>query len=730
MRAIVLGTTAVLAAVLTACSPRQAAGTGRETAPGGVCAKTTFQTACGWSPFLDNRADAVMVYGVGGNPSAGADERDGASLEARLASWRERGYRADFMTGIAWGGYEDYFTGGWDGASHMDEGQKNAAGDTIWHGRMVPYIVPSRNYLAYFKQTQIKRVIDAGVDDIFLEEPEFWSAAGYSEAFKREWEACYGAAWRPQDESPEATYLSAKLKYHLYYRALDEVFSYAKEYGRSLGREIRCYVPTHSLINYAQWGIVSPEASLASLPCVDGYIAQVWTGTARVPNHFNGVLKERVFENAFLEYGCMASMTAPTGRRLWFLTDPVEDSPRDWTDYKRNYQATFTAQLMYPQVADYEIMPWPERIYRGYYPKSATDSERIRIPQEYASMMQIMIGAARDMPAGKTRVDGEQGISVLMANSLMFQHFPIHDGYEDPQLAGFFGLAMPLLKRGVPVGITHIENLAYASALRDVRVLLMSYSNMKPLDPEAHRHLAEWVRKGGRLIYCGRDADPFQGVQEWWNREGNAFAAPADHLFSLLDVPAGAPEGRYACGKGTLQILRRDPKEFVLVERGDTALLTAVSALYGRLETKNHFTLARGPYLLAAVLDESVSEEPLRLKGRFIDLYDPALPVCDGATLAPGSQGLYYNLRKAPRAPAILAAAGRAYEIQNQGRCFSYRCKGPLETVHVTRILLPKQPRSVRVAGEAAEYEWDPGSRTCLLRFANDPEGVPVEIRW
>ena len=29
-------------------------------------AKTTFQTSQGWRPTLDNRADAVMVYGVGG----------------------------------------------------------------------------------------------------------------------------------------------------------------------------------------------------------------------------------------------------------------------------------------------------------------------------------------------------------------------------------------------------------------------------------------------------------------------------------------------------------------------------------------------------------------------------------------------------------------------------------------------------------------------------------------
>ncbi len=74
----------------------------------------------------------------------------------------------------------------------------------------------------------------------------------------------------------------------------------------------------------------------------------MWTGTSRTPTFFDGVSRERVFENAYLEYGSMESMTEPTGRKLFFLTDPIEDWPRDWADYRVNYQATFTAQLLYP----------------------------------------------------------------------------------------------------------------------------------------------------------------------------------------------------------------------------------------------------------------------------------------------------------------------------------------------------------------------------------------------
>ena len=77
----------------------------------------------------------------------------------------------------------------------------------------------------------------------------------------------------------------------------------------------------------------------------------------------------------------MESMTAPTGRKMFFLTDPIEDWPRDWADYKKNYQATFTAQLLYPNIADYEVMPWPERIYEGLYRTSANSDKKERIPR-------------------------------------------------------------------------------------------------------------------------------------------------------------------------------------------------------------------------------------------------------------------------------------------------------------------------------------------------------------
>ena len=696
--------------------------------------KTVFQTAGQWKPVTDVRADAAIVYGT-------VDRRN-MTFEQRVQSWRDRGYITHYMTGIAWGDYQDYFTGKWDGVGHLDEGQVSRNGDTIWHGHLIPYIVPSENFIKYIKEKHIKRVIDAGIDAIYLEEPEFWARAGYSDAFKREWKKYYGYDWCPPHESPENTYLSNKLKYHLYYKTLDECFSYAKEYGKSKGMDIRCYVPTHSLVNYSQWQIVSPEASLASLPCVDGYVAQVWTGTSREPNYYNGVAKERVFETAFLEYGSMESMTSPTGRKMFFLTDPIEDWPRDWVDYKKNYQATFTAQLLYPCINNYEVMPWPDRIYEGLYRVSANSEEKAHIPRFYSTQMQVMINTLNFMPVSQNKVSGSQGISVLMANSLMFQRFPLHDGYDDPQLSNFYGQALPLLKRGVPVKTMHIENVSYKDNWKDTKILIMSYSNMKPLDPEAHHYIAEWVKKGGILVYCGRDNDPFQNVKEWWNTGKYSYKAPSEHLFEAMGITSESKSSEYGYGKGIVRIIRNDPKEFILNENGDNEFVSVIKQLYGKygrngeIIFKNSFYLERGPFDLIAVLNENSDNSPYIKKGLFIDLFDPELPILKSKQVNPGEQAFLYNITRAGKnnKPQVLASACRIYDEKYINGKYSFTAKSPLNTDNIMRIMMPEKPESVMVYNpdgsqtDKFKYNWDSESKTGLLGFENQPDGVRVEL--
>ena len=693
-------------------------------------AKTSFQEAAPWNAAYDIRTDIAMVYGMD------------STFDERVAGYRKHGYNVQFMTGIAWGNYQDYFTGKWDGKAHEEsEGQVERNGNHIGHGKGIPYIVPTDNFITYFK-TVIKKVIDAGITTIYLEEPEFWARAGYSDAFKEQWQKYYGFPWMPQHESPEATYLSSKLKYHLYFYALKEVFQYAKTYGESKGVDVKTFVPTHSLLNYSSWQIVSPEASLAALPGMDGYIAQVWTGTSREPVYFNGIKKERVFENAFLEYGSMLSMVAPTGRKVYFLTDPIEDRARTWDDYKINYEATYTAELFYPTVDNYEVMPWPHRIYLGKFKVEGSD-EKQPISPAFATRMQVMVNALHDMPVSANKINGSKGIGVLVGNSMMFQRFPTHENYEDPQLSDFYGMVMPLLKRGIPVETVHMENLGFANTLKNIKVLVMSYANMKPQSEKVNKQLAGWVKQGGVLVYYGRDNDPFQKVKEWWNTNGKNYKAPSENLFQQMHVNFSENKMMYAYGKGKIFIEREDPKELVLKSNGDSGFMKIIADAYekqaaaGKLQTKNYFYLERGPYDIASVMDESVSADPLHIKGPVIDMFDPVLPVLKEKIINPGQQSLLYDLNriKEKNKPQVLCAASRVYDEKRNSHDYSFITKSPSNTQNVMRILLPSKPLSIDVKdseGNPVEStnDWDELSHTCLLQFTNSSEGRSVQIKW
>jgi len=346
------------------------------------------------------------------------------------------------------------------------------------------------------------------------------------------------------------------------------------------------------------------------------------------------------------------------------------------------------------------------------------------------------------MPLSDNQVDGSQGIGVLMCNSLMFQRFPIHNGYDDPQFSNFYGQTLPLLKKGVPVEIVHIENLGYEASLKNIKVLIMSYSNMKPSTEESHQQLADWVKKGGVIIYCGKDNDPYQTVQEWWNTKGNQFKAPSEHLFKLMNMTADAPDGKYSFGNGTVYVIRQNPKDFVLEKNGDLPFMSQVKEAYekaakaGSLNFKNHFYLERGAYDIVSVMDENGENKPFTVKGPVIDLFNPELPVLTEKIVQPGTQAFLYDVAriKDKKQPQVLATAARIYdEIVSKGT-YTFTTKSPVNTTNCMRIYLTKEPKKI-VVKDAKDVEikdfktsWDKSSKTCWLSFENSPESIKVEI--
>ena len=688
--------------------------------------RTCFQTASPWREAGNLRSDVAIVYGI--DPG----------LPQRLQTWRDRGYRLHLMTGVSWGNYQDYLYGRFDGINHEDEAQTDRKGEKISHGGDVYYMCPGTNF-GKFLSVGVQRALDAGVEAVHLEEPEFWVRGGYSEGFKREWRAFYGEDWQPPHSSVDAQWRASKLKYFLYRRALQQVFDHIQAYNQRTGRQVRCYVPTHSLLNYAHWRIVSPESSLARLNGCDGYIAQVWTGTSRTPNLFRGKLRERTFETAFLEYGAMQNLVRATGRRVWYLNDPVEDNPNhDWEDYRVNWESTLVASLFQPAVWQYEVAPWPERIFDGKYPKKGKREEREGIPPAYATELQTVMNALNDMNQSRVEWDcGTTGLGVVVSDSLMFQRG--EPTPSDPHLSQVYGLGLPLLKRGMPVTPVQLENLTVTNYLDGFRLLLLSYHGQKPLTPDVHAPLVQWVKRGGALVVVDDDTDPYRNVRDWWNSAGHSYATPREHLFEQLGLvgknPAATGEFEKV-GKGGVLWLRENPAKLAASAEGDVRLVEAVKQAAARTKLKwretNHLLLRRGPYLIAAGLDESVTGEPKELHGRFVNLFDPRLRVSNAVKLSPGSRSFLLDLKSVyGNEPRLLASACKALPAMRSATEITFTVEGVGRTPAILLFHAPKPPREVTLNGQPlTDFEYAAAEKLLWVQFPNEAHPRELKLRF
>ncbi len=686
---------------------------------------TCFQSGAPYSPQLDIGSDMAIVYGVN------------AGFAERVAQWREQGYAVGMMTGISWGDYGDYYqtpTG-----LKKEEVQTTKSGQLFMHGlsTTVGYNVPTPAYLEYIKR-YVSPAVDAGVRAVFLEEPEYWAETGWSEAFKREWQRFYGEPWQAPDESVDAQYRASKLKYRLYYDALREVQAHIKARAADQGRTIECHVPTHSLISYAHWRIVSPMSSLMELTAMDGYIAQVWTGTARTPNVYRGVRKERTFETAYLEYGQMASMVRPTGRKVWFLADPIEDNPNhSWSDYRWNYECTVIASLMWPEVGRFEVMPWPNRVFQGTYPKVDMDTRthgREGIPADYATELLTVINALNDMDQSDVEESGTRGIGVVVSDTMMFQRAAPMP--SDGDLGSFFGLALPLVKHGIPVEPAQLEAAATPGAFDRYKLLLLTYEGQKPLKPEYHDQLAAWVNGGGLLLIVDDGSDPYNHVREWWNDGGGNGKTPLDDLLSRLEADPSAADRLQPVGQGGVWLMHAAPRDLQTGADGAVRIIDTVKTLLASrgvpLETRHYLRVRRGPYVAASVLDESTSDEPVSFEGTYVNLFDPMLGVTNRLVLAANERALLYDLdwikNRGDRAK-VVAAAARIRGEQYDGNTFSFTMRGPAGTTGRARILLPCEPAQVTAWPELAlDQQWDEASGTLWLAFPNIAAPVTVTI--
>ena len=461
---------------------------------------TITQTPRPPEPGIDLQTDAVFVYN---------------SDAAVIAGWKARGYTVWTMGGARDG--QEY------ASKNPGELQTNADGNPLTIEGSY-YLSPTANRIA-IESAFYSAALANGSDGVCPEEPEYWARAGYETAFKEAWQKRYGSPWLDPASSVEARWKAGQLMAFL---ETDHIASLLLE-AQKKKPEARRLVALHSPLNYALWGIVSPQYRIAGLPTVQEVIGQVWTGTARTPIRYAGIRGDHTFALAYLEYSSLFHLLRGTGKRLWFLTDPLEDNPNlPLPDYKDHYEQTLIAALLFPEVDAYEVMPWPERVYG-------------KVPAEYATQINAVIAAMQEMNTQKTgrgNVESADDIGVFFSDSMQWQR----ERPSPSDFDGVFGLTLPLLQHGVPVQMVSLDRADEAGYLRPFKTLLLSYDFQKPPGPRTQAALAEWVRRGGCLIFFG-GSDPYNAVTDSWWRKAQRETPQAD-LWAQLGVNAGAPVTR------------------------------------------------------------------------------------------------------------------------------------------------------------------------------------------
>jgi hypothetical protein len=311
---------------------------------------------------------------------------------------------------------------------------------------------------------------------------------------------------------------------------------------------------------------------------------------------------------------------------------------------------------------------------------------------------------------------------------------------SDPNMAQFYGLTLPLLKRGMPITPVQLENVTLPKFLDEQRVLLLTYQGQKPLTAQVHSALASWVRAGGVLVMVDDDKDPYNRVHEWWNDDGKKQRFPRQHLFEQL----GLNDAQFSSnspvlvnvGKGAVMWIRQSPVPFALSSEAEAKLISCVKQAARKVgldwKEANYLALRRGPYIIGAGLEESISGPPKTLQGRFVNLFDSELGVQRTIMLEPGRRVFLLDLDslKSP-GPQLLASACKALLTRREGTVLSWTVEGVGDTPAILLISSTKPPRSVQLDQKALDsFTYNAEERLLHVRFSNEARPRNLDINF
>lgn len=686
--------------------------------------------------------DSIMVY---------INHEDNLNT---LQSWAASGMRVDTMFAAFRDGdqyFEDY------PERYPDEVQTRK--DGTLGGTLM-----TQNYVEY-KWEIIRKACEAGVGAIVIEEPSVRKFIGYSNAFKAEWEAYYGEEWQDPESSAQNRYKRHKLISYMMVRMIRTIGERIKENYP----DIEFYVANHSLYKDAP-NFVSATAEFAALECVDGIIGQTWSNTARESKPYGGGKVQRVFQSAYLGYG--VSLAATADKTFFALNDAKADGEsEDWVIHRRDWHHQIVAQLMHPEINRFQAAIWTGRSFSG-------------APAEYQTEQLTVMQVLQNVGGLDTSLySGTPGVALATSSTLSWQT----TGYGESSFNSPYSILLPLLEKGIPVESLSLDRLTDISQLEDLKVIILTLDSYKPQTEQPLEILAEWVKQGGVLLCAGVLDDYADLDGSWWSEKGETPFTSLAHnlgmegltvsLYENVDALRWSGASGYgdsfndsfiygdyvvsfsgsgvspiltadntgecigfekAIGEGRLLVSGMDSGYFCTTESGPQQIrdLTAYALRYTDTPyvESNLLAIRRGPYLAAHALE---TEEVLT--GRFVNLFDPNLPVVDSVMLEGASSALLYDISEleADDIPRLCITGGDLTENPVEtAEATSYTIYGPAESTSAARILCNGKTvdQVICKRGERemeCGYAYDEASDSILITLENNATvAQTVTVTW
>jgi hypothetical protein len=149
---------------------------------------------------------------------------------------------------------------------------------------------------------------------------------------------------------------------------------------------------------------------------------------------------------------------------------------------------------------------------------------------------------------------------------------------------------------------------------------------------------------------------------------------------------------------------------------------------------KNYFDMQRGPYRIACVMEEGMSDEPLKLTGNFVDLLDTGYPLLKEKLLQPGENTLLFDLdRVKGETVRIIGTSARIFSLEETKSGYSLTCKAADRVDVVIRLKVNKPVFRAEILDEQGmqlkvDTVFDEKSSTVLLCFPSTNQMTTINL--